>query len=55
MAEVPEAEATEPATHADPQDRETGDSITDYGAVAFLFVLFFLAIGLMYLIGHGRP
>jgi len=38
----------------DPQARRPGDSITDFGAVAFLFALFFLAIGLMYLIGPGR-
>jgi hypothetical protein len=38
----------------DKEPRRPRDSITDFGAVAFLFGLFFLAIGLMYLIGPGR-
>jgi hypothetical protein len=38
----------------DAQPRRSGDSITDFGAVAFLFGLFLLAIGLMYVIGPGR-
>jgi hypothetical protein len=54
MAEAPGADAPEPAPDDDPLERG-GDSITDFGAVAFLFALFFLAIGLMYLIGHVRP
>lgn len=44
----------DPTVEEDAQPRRTGDSITDFGAVAFLFGLFLLAIGLMYLIGPGR-
>jgi hypothetical protein len=54
MAEVPEGAVLEAAGDPDEPDRRDGDSITDYRAVAFLFALFFLAIGLMYLIGQGR-
>jgi hypothetical protein len=55
MAEAPGGEVPEPASDSDLPDRRDGDSITDYRAAAFLFALFFLALGLMYLIGHGRP
>jgi hypothetical protein len=55
MAGAPEGEATEPASDDDPRVPDGVESITDYRAVAFLFILFFLAIGLMYLIGPGRP
>jgi hypothetical protein len=44
----------DPDIDEDTQSRRPGDSITDYRAAAFLFGLFFLAIGLMYLIGTGR-
>lgn len=44
----------EPATMQDIQARRPGDSITDFGAAAFLFALFLLALGLMYLISPGR-
>jgi hypothetical protein len=54
MAEAPDGEAPEPAARKQ-LDREAGGSITDYGAVAFLFALFFLALGMMYLISHGHP
>ena len=47
-----EAEAPDPADDLPP--RRPGESITDYRAVAFLLVLFLLALGLMYLIGRGR-
>lgn len=55
MGDAPGAAAPEPAAGGEPPGRRDGESITDYGAVAFLFVLFFLAIGLMYLIGPGHP
>ena len=55
MTEAPRGETPEPAVDGEPVGRGPGDSITDYRAVAFLFALFFLAIGLMYLIGPGRP
>ena len=51
--EVPTPEP-EPAINEDIQARRPGDSITDFGAAAFLFALFFLALGLMYLISPGR-
>ena len=44
----------EPVVADDTPARRPGDSITDFGAAAFLFSLFLLALGLMYLIGTGR-
>jgi hypothetical protein len=44
----------DPVPEDDLPPRRPGDSITDYRAVAFLMVLFLLALGLMYLIGRGR-
>jgi hypothetical protein len=49
------ADPPEPAAGGDPPEGRGDESITDYGAVAFLFALFILALGLMYLIGPGRP
>ena len=54
MAGDPAGRESEPAIEDEVQARHPGDSITDFGAVAFLFGLFFLALGLMYLIGLGR-
>ena len=57
MADPPAGPETQAATRddgEDEQDRRPRDSITDYGAVAFVLALFLLAIGLMYFIGHGR-
>jgi hypothetical protein len=48
------AEPSDPESDDDLPPRRPGDSITDYHAVAFLMVLFLLALGLMYLIGRGR-
>ncbi len=45
---------TGPGSEDDLPPRRPGDSITDYRAVAFLMVLFLLALGLMYLMGRGR-
>jgi hypothetical protein len=50
----PPGRAQDPPIEADTPNRRPGDSITDFGAVAFLFILFILAVGLMYLIGTGR-
>lgn len=44
----------DPAIDDEAQARRPGDSITDFRAVAFLFALFLLALGLMYFIGAGR-
>jgi hypothetical protein len=55
MADAPGGETPAPSTEDDPHDRGAAESIIDYRAAAFLFVLFFLAIGLMYLIAPGRP
>lgn len=57
MAVSPAGAEPDPPTDLDSedlQDRRPRDSITDYGAVAFILALFVLAIGLMYLINHGR-
>lgn len=54
MAEDRPGRESEPAIEDDVHARRPGDSITDFGAVAFLFALFLLALGLMYLIGLGR-
>jgi hypothetical protein len=48
------AEPSDPESDDDLPPRRPGESITDYRAVAFLMVLFLLALGLMYLIGRGR-
>jgi|GEM_PF-6884782 hypothetical protein len=48
------AEPSDPEPDDDLPPRRPGESITDYRAVAFLMVLFLLALGLMYLIGRGR-
>ena len=48
------AHVSDPSVDEEPVARRPGDSITDFGAVAFLFAMFFLAIGLMYLIGPGH-
>jgi hypothetical protein len=53
--EAPGAATPEPADAGERPGRRDDEPITDYGAVTFLFVLFFLAIGLMYLIGPGHP
>jgi hypothetical protein len=56
-AELREPAADAPGEAAPDPDlppRRPGESITDYRAVAFLLVLFLLALGLMYLIGRGR-
>jgi hypothetical protein len=53
---MPAADGAGPGTtepDAELPDRRPGESITDYGAAAFLLVLFLLALGLMHLIGRG--
>jgi hypothetical protein len=54
MVEEAPGREPEPAIDDEAQARRPTDSITDFGAVAFLFALFLLALGLMYLIGAGR-
>lgn len=54
MADDASGREPDPEIGEDTEPRRPGDSITDFGAAAFLFGLFFLAIGLMYLIGPGR-
>jgi hypothetical protein len=55
MSPIEGAESSPPESpNDDVPARRPGESITDYGAVAFILVLFVLGLGLMYLIGRGR-
>jgi len=54
MTPAGDAEPSDSESDGDLPPRRPGDSITNYRAVAFLMVLFLLALGLMYLIGRGR-
>ncbi len=54
MHDDPPVPEDDPASENRGPNRRGGDPITDFGAVAFISVLFLLALGLMYLIGPGH-